>query len=580
MEYEALVQTVTDAESSYIDYLEQCLKAEQQSRQQRTRSVLLNMAGFPAVKQLYAYDIKFAVGAPKKQIEALASLSFIRRNENIVLLGCGENPRSHCIRISGSTGLITRFITAADLNNFNFFYYNIFTMDFIDMLVTSKSAMLASTFVMLFTVVPASGQSNPAKDPASESVVNQLIEREKLKADRNVESPIIKDIKQKYISTQADILILQTPEHLYEAQMIGRLQNPSKEFPITLNKDFVIIEPKISADVLDDWFDRHNGHSDKALGEEIAQARSSNCNEAAYNWSEYVYKIDYYYLPKVNGDINRLPEVLKTKDREVFRAAVEAYDTFCLNRLDDVPPEFEKFEYKNVVAIVHYKGVPLCGALRVRSDTFVTARHCFFHKRGFGGLKIEENQGDVSISILLEPNTNFTVRKIFGTRSFDVKTPREFSDLEDYLFLRTEPIKISMPPISMKIPKVSERLFLIGYFRFHQSSWIFGLNSGKGNQSEWFQGIRWSKAPLCRIGPIKDGCLSHFCQTDRRFSGSGMLARDSKGGLSYFGIHIAGMNKEKGSCHVDTESAVGNMGIQIDLPDEEPMTSLIISSES
>ena len=31
------------------------------------------------------------------EYEALASLSFIRRNDNIVLLGCMENPRSHCI---------------------------------------------------------------------------------------------------------------------------------------------------------------------------------------------------------------------------------------------------------------------------------------------------------------------------------------------------------------------------------------------------------------------------------------------------------------------------------------------------
>ena len=38
------------------------------------------------------------------EYEALASLSFIQRNENIVLLGCGENPRRHCIRVSGSIG--------------------------------------------------------------------------------------------------------------------------------------------------------------------------------------------------------------------------------------------------------------------------------------------------------------------------------------------------------------------------------------------------------------------------------------------------------------------------------------------
>ena len=71
VEYEALAQTATDADSSYTDYLEQCLKAEQQSRQQRTRSVLLKMAGFPAVKQLHAYDFKFAVGAPDQPKETV-----------------------------------------------------------------------------------------------------------------------------------------------------------------------------------------------------------------------------------------------------------------------------------------------------------------------------------------------------------------------------------------------------------------------------------------------------------------------------------------------------------------------------
>ena len=119
VEYEALAQTATDADSSYTDYLEQCLKAEQQSRQQRTRSVLLKMAGFPAVKQLHAYDFKFAVGAPKKQIEALASLSFIQRNENIVLLGPSGVGKTHVAIALGylavQAGLRTRFITAADL---------------------------------------------------------------------------------------------------------------------------------------------------------------------------------------------------------------------------------------------------------------------------------------------------------------------------------------------------------------------------------------------------------------------------------------------------------------------------------
>ncbi|MDO2896459.1 ATP-binding protein, partial [Escherichia coli] len=33
------------------------------------------------------YDFTFATGAPQKQLQSLRSLSFIERNENIVLLG-------------------------------------------------------------------------------------------------------------------------------------------------------------------------------------------------------------------------------------------------------------------------------------------------------------------------------------------------------------------------------------------------------------------------------------------------------------------------------------------------------------
>ncbi len=119
IEYEALAQSASQQEASYTDYLEQCLQAEQQSRQQRTRSVLLKMAGFPATKQLSDYDFKFAVGAPKKQIEALASLSFIQRQENIVLLGPSGVGKTHLAVALGylatQAGLKTRFITAADL---------------------------------------------------------------------------------------------------------------------------------------------------------------------------------------------------------------------------------------------------------------------------------------------------------------------------------------------------------------------------------------------------------------------------------------------------------------------------------
>lgn len=118
-QYDALAQTAAKVESSYTDYLEQCLKAEQQARQQRSRTVLVKMAGFPAIKLLDDYDFKFAVGAPKKQIEALTSLAFVERKENVVLLGPSGVGKTHLAIALGylatQAGLKTRFLTAADL---------------------------------------------------------------------------------------------------------------------------------------------------------------------------------------------------------------------------------------------------------------------------------------------------------------------------------------------------------------------------------------------------------------------------------------------------------------------------------
>ena len=72
---------------SYADFLEDVLKAERDARRVRSREILTPTAGFPALKTLEAYDFTFATGAPHRQIEELASLGFVERAENIVLLG-------------------------------------------------------------------------------------------------------------------------------------------------------------------------------------------------------------------------------------------------------------------------------------------------------------------------------------------------------------------------------------------------------------------------------------------------------------------------------------------------------------
>jgi DNA replication protein DnaC len=117
--YPALAQSAAEGESPYSDFLEAVLRSERAARQARTRSVLTRMASFPAVKTLDDYDFAFAAGAPKTQIEQLASLAFVERTENVILLGPSGVGKTHIAIALGylatQHGIKTRFATAADL---------------------------------------------------------------------------------------------------------------------------------------------------------------------------------------------------------------------------------------------------------------------------------------------------------------------------------------------------------------------------------------------------------------------------------------------------------------------------------
>jgi DNA replication protein DnaC len=114
-----LAEQAAKNEISYLDYLEALLDAERSARYVRSRSMLVKTAGFPSIKLLEDYDYKFAVGAPKKQITELASLAFVERAENVILLGPSGVGKTHLAIALGykatQAGMKVRFVTAADL---------------------------------------------------------------------------------------------------------------------------------------------------------------------------------------------------------------------------------------------------------------------------------------------------------------------------------------------------------------------------------------------------------------------------------------------------------------------------------
>ena len=118
--YGAIAQDAAkDDNGSYADFLEQVLRAERDARRVRSATMLARTAGFPAIKTLVDYDFGFASGAPKAQIQELASLGFIERAENVVLLGPSGTGKTHIAIAFGllatQRGWKVRFVTAADL---------------------------------------------------------------------------------------------------------------------------------------------------------------------------------------------------------------------------------------------------------------------------------------------------------------------------------------------------------------------------------------------------------------------------------------------------------------------------------
>ena len=90
-DWSPLAQRTAVADSTTADFLEQLLQAELGAREARKRQVLTKLAALPGVKTLEQYDFGFASGAPRAQIQELASLAFIERAENIVLLGPSDH---------------------------------------------------------------------------------------------------------------------------------------------------------------------------------------------------------------------------------------------------------------------------------------------------------------------------------------------------------------------------------------------------------------------------------------------------------------------------------------------------------
>lgn len=118
-QYASLADEAAQKKRSYVDFLEQILRAEASLRSERSRQMLVKLATFPVVKTLEDFDFEAAAGVPKARMQELSGLAFIERRENVILLGPSGVGKTHLAIALGvratERGYKVRFITAADL---------------------------------------------------------------------------------------------------------------------------------------------------------------------------------------------------------------------------------------------------------------------------------------------------------------------------------------------------------------------------------------------------------------------------------------------------------------------------------
>lgn len=117
--YESLAQEAAQKNLPYLDFLEQLLESESQAKYDRNVKLKTQWAHFPYKKRLDQFDFSFQPSIDEKKIRELASLAFLERKENVILLGPPGVGKTHLAIALGVEAIVAAFsvyfVTLQDL---------------------------------------------------------------------------------------------------------------------------------------------------------------------------------------------------------------------------------------------------------------------------------------------------------------------------------------------------------------------------------------------------------------------------------------------------------------------------------
>lgn len=116
---DAMLSEAARGEPTYLDFLDGLLREEVGSKQRKRVAMGIQIAHFPSVKTLDAFDFAFQPSVDKKLIQELATGRFVSQAENVLLFGPPGVGKTHLAVALGraivEAGHSALFVTATSL---------------------------------------------------------------------------------------------------------------------------------------------------------------------------------------------------------------------------------------------------------------------------------------------------------------------------------------------------------------------------------------------------------------------------------------------------------------------------------
>lgn len=126
--FESYIAEKAREEKPLLDSISEMLELEYYPRKERMARTRLKVSGLPEIKRLEDFDLSWIKGGmSKKKFDELATLSFVNRKENVILMGPSGIGKTHLMLAYGYKACITGYTA-----------YHMSCMDAIEILSKSK----------------------------------------------------------------------------------------------------------------------------------------------------------------------------------------------------------------------------------------------------------------------------------------------------------------------------------------------------------------------------------------------------------------------------------------------------------